>query len=154
VDRGGRIAPRYHHVDTRADDLRAELERVDRPRARTQPLDLLVGAVMQRLAWTDRGAHRHQTYRGTVVAEVALHHQIHRRLHLGNAEGAGEHTVVARDAARLARRLDDTVLGALDGVRGTDFGTGGNVAMHADDRHGLRRQAAVDVVELDHRLAL
>src|SRR5262249_18409494 len=69
-------------------------------------------------------------------------------------EGAGEDTVVARDAARLAGRLHDAVLGALDGVGGADLGAGRDVAVHTDDRHRLRRQGAGDVVELDHRLPL
>src|SRR5262249_45621228 len=43
---------------------------------------------------------------------------------------------------------------ALDGVGRTDLGTGGDVAVHAHHGHRLRRQAAVDVVELDHGLAL
>src|SRR5262249_34994784 len=154
VDGSGRVVPRHHHANARVDDLGPELEGVDRCRAWTQALDLLAGAVVQRLARADGGAHRHQAHRGAVVAQVALHHEVHRRLHLGNAERAGEDAVVARDAARLPRRLHDAVLGALDGVRGTDLGAGRHVAVHADDRHRLRRQAAVDVIELDHGLSL
>src|SRR5262249_59420540 len=116
------IGARQYHVDARVNDLGPELEGTYRRRARAHALDLLAGAVVQRLARADGGAHRHQAHRGAIVAQVALHHQVHRRLHLGHAEGAGEDAVVARDAARLAGRLHDAVLGALDGVRGADLG--------------------------------
>src|SRR5262249_38433558 len=136
------------------DDLRPELEGVDRHRARAQALDLLARAVVQRLARADGGTHRLQAHRGAVVAQVTFHHQVHRRLHLGHAEGAAEDALVAGDAARLACRLHDAVLRTLDGVGGADLGTGRDIAVHADDRHRLRRQGAVDVVELDHGLPL
>ena len=45
-------------------------------------------------------------------------------VHLGHAERAGEHAVVAGDAARLAGRLHDAVAGALDRVGRADLGAG------------------------------
>ena len=55
-------------------------------------------------------------------------------VHLRHAERAGEHAVVAGDAARLAGRLHDAVAGPLDGVGRADLGAGRRVAVHADDR--------------------
>ena len=37
---------------------------------------------------------------------------------------------------------------------GTDFRAGWRVAVHANDRHGLRRVSPIDVVKLNHRVAL
>ena len=42
------------------------------------------------------------------MAIIALHHQVHAVVHLGHAKGAGQHAVIAGDAARLARRLQFT----------------------------------------------
>src|SRR5690606_34614808 len=69
-------------------------------------------------------------------------------------ERAGEDAVVAGDAARLAGRLHDPVLGALDGIRRTDLGAGGLIAVHADDRYRLGGLRAVDEVELNYRHSL
>src|SRR5262249_41127186 len=77
----------------------------------------------------------------------------HAGVHLGHAERAGEHAVVARDATRLAGRVHDAVGRALDRVGRTDLGAGRCVAVHADDRRRLRRARAIEIVELDHRLA-
>src|SRR5262249_27212095 len=84
----------------------------------------------------------------------AFHHQIHPGVHLGHAEGAGQYAVVAGDTAWLARRLDHAVAGALDRVGGADLRAGRRVAVHTHHRHGLGRDLTVDVVELDHRVAL
>src|SRR5207253_2510156 len=61
--------------------------------------------------------------------------------------------VVAGDAARLPGSLHDAVAGALDRVGGTDLGARRRIAVHADDRHGLYGNRAVDILEMDHRRA-
>src|SRR5690606_27229198 len=83
----------------------------------------------------------------------ALHHQVHAAVHLRDSERAGEHAVVACDAARLARALDYSILRALARVSGTDLRARRLIAVHADDGHRLCRLRPIDVVELDHRLA-
>src|SRR5690554_2538014 len=75
-------------------------------------------------------------------------------MHLGNAERAGQHTVVAGDATRLSGRLNDTILRAFNRIGRADFGARGRVAMHAHDRCRLRRLSAVDEFQMDHRMPL
>src|SRR5690606_21039122 len=133
---------------------RAELERVDRRGLRPQPCHLLARAERQRLARTYRCAPRLQADRRAVVAHVALHHQVHPRLHLRHAERTREHAVVAGNAPRLARGLHHAVLGALDGIGRTDLGARWRIAVHAHDGCRLCGVRTVHVVELDHRLAL
>ena len=72
---------------------------------------------------------------------------------LGHAERARDDAVAAGDAARLARALDDAVAGALDRVGRADLGAGRLLAVHADDRAPSARVRAIDVLEMDHRLA-
>src|SRR5690606_25485216 len=118
------------------------------------PLDLFARAKEQGLAGADAGAHGLEADRGAVIAHVALHHQVHARVHLGHAKGTGQDTVVARDAAGLARGLHHAVAHALDRVRGADLGASGRIAVHTDHGHGLGRQRTVDKIKLDHRIAL
>ena len=53
----------------------------------------------------------------------------------------------------LRADLHDAVAGALDRVGRADLGAGRLLAVHADDRHGLHALRAVDVFEVNHRLA-
>ena len=104
------------------------------------------------LGQTD-GAHRLAADRGAVVAHVTFHHEVILRFHLGHAERAGQHAVVAADAARLAGAEDDAVLLLFDGVGRANLGAGRRIAVHADDRHGLRRARPVHVFQVNHRPA-
>src|SRR5262249_23428440 len=88
-----------------------------------------------------------------VVAHVALHHDFPVFVQLGHAEGTGDDAVAAGDAAWLARRLHDAVAGALDRVGRTDLRAGRLFAVHAYDRNGLNAFPAVDVLQVDHRIA-
>src|SRR5690606_23514181 len=115
--------------------------------------DLLARAEEEGLAGADGGAHGLEADRGAVVAHVAFHHHLELGVHLGDAEGAGEHAVAAGDAAGLAGGLDDAVARALDSVGGADLGAGGRVAVHADDGDGLDGAGAVHVLQLDHGVA-
>src|SRR5215475_1390459 len=144
----------HHYVHFRLDDLSAELEGVERARLRPQPLDLISRAEKQCLAGTHRGAHRLFAHRGAVVTHVALHHQVHGGVHLRHTEGAGEHAVVTSDAARLTGGLHDPVFHTFDRIGRADLRAGGRFAMHAYHRHGLRRVGLIDVIQLDHRIAL
>src|SRR6185369_12144586 len=114
-----------------------ELKTIDRPGHRPKLVDLLARAEKERLAGTDRRAHRLLADTGPVVAHVALHHDLAIFVDLWNTERTGDHAVAAGDAARLARRLDDAVAGALDRVGRAHFGTGWLLAVHADHRHRL-----------------
>src|SRR5687768_2841574 len=96
---------RNHHVHLGGDGLLAELEPVDRLRARALALDLFPRTEIERPRGADARAHRLQAHRRAVVAHVALHHQRELGLHLRHAERTGQHAVVARDAARFSRGL-------------------------------------------------
>src|SRR5678816_2544280 len=142
-----------HHVHLRGDCLMPETEGVDRRRKRPQLFDLLARAEEERLARAHGGAHRLLADARPVVTHVALHHDLAVFVHLGHAERARHDAVAARDAARLACRLHHAVGGALDGVRRTDLGARRLLAVHADDGDRLHAFRAVDVFEVDHRLA-
>src|SRR5262249_48030880 len=135
---------RDHHENARRNRLPSELEPVHRRRQGAELFKLFAGAEIQRLTRTDRGAHRLPAHTRPVVAHVALHHDLAIFVDLRNAERAGQDAIPAGDAARLARRLDDTVTGPLDRVGRTHFRTGRLFTMHADDGHGLRAAGAVD----------
>src|SRR5690606_31730517 len=115
--------------------------------------DLLAGSEEERLTRADGGAHRLLPHRGAIVAEIALHHQVHPAIHLRNPEGTRENAVVARDAAWLPRALHHPVARALDRVGGTDLRARRRVAVHTHHGHRLWRMRAIDVVQLDHRMA-
>ena len=108
-----------HHVNLGRDLLAAEIENIRWLLAATG--DLLGPDVRQCLARTDRRAHRPLADGSAVIAHVALHHLLLGNHHLRNAEGAGQHAVVAGDAARLERGVDDSILALLDGIRWTDL---------------------------------
>src|SRR6185369_2984812 len=153
IDAGrSRPVARHHDVDARRDRLVAEPELVGRRRSRSQRHGLLAGAEEQRLARTDRGAHRLLADRRAVVAHVALHHDRAIDVELGDAERAGDDAVAARDAARLASALHDAIAGALDRIGRADLRAGRLLAVHAHHRHGLDRRGAIDVLEVDHRV--
>src|SRR5262249_22350239 len=99
-------------------------------------------------------AHWQFSNRGSIVALVALHHQLHASVHLRNTEGASQNTVVAGNAARLPCCLHYTVTSPFDGMRRTHFRTSGRIAVHTNDRHSLRRVSPINVVELNHRVTL
>ena len=64
--------------------------------------------------------------------------------------GPGEDAIVARDAARLPRRLHDAVFGTFDGIgrgRPPRRWANRNACSHGDR---LRRARAVQIIELDH----
>jgi hypothetical protein len=148
-----RRSARDHRLHFRGDDLIAELEAIDRLRLRPQLRDLVERPEEERLARADRRAHRPLADARPVVAHVALHHDFPVLVELGDAERTGDDAVAAGDAPRPARRLDDAVAGALDGVGRADLGAGRLLAVHADDRDGLDALGAADELEVDHRLA-
>src|SRR5690554_1205419 len=136
------------------DGLVAKLEGIGRGGGGAKLFDLLARPPEKRLAGADRGAPGFEALGGSVVAHIAFHHQIGARVHLGHPERAGEHAVIAGDAARFSGGLDHSVGGALNGIGRANFGTGRRIAVHADHRHGLRRLLAVDIFQVDHRLTL
>src|SRR5690606_20262510 len=81
--------------------------------------------------------------------------QLLHGVELRHPPGAGVDAVGAADAARRVGRLHDAVLGAQDGVDGTHLGAGreGVLAVHAHRGQRRRGGAAVDEVEVHHRLA-
>src|SRR6185369_668650 len=160
IHRGGYVdifgAARFgrHHMDLRCYDLLAELELIDRGRARSHLFDLLASAVEQRLARADRRAHRALARRRAVITHVALHHQLEFGLHLWHAERTSQHAVVAGDAPRLASGLHYAIIGALDCVGRTHFSAGRRVTMHANNRRSLHRMRAIEIFQVNHRVAL
>src|SRR5262249_35116609 len=98
-------------------------------------------------------AHRLLADARAVVAHVALHHDLAILVQLGHAERARGDAVAAGNAARLPRRLNDAVAGPLDRVGGTGFRAGRLLAVHAHHRHRLHAVGAIDVLEMDHRIA-
>src|SRR6185437_5556 len=126
---------------------------VDRRGERPKLLHLLPRPEEERLARADGRAHRLLADAGAVVAHVALHHDLAIFVDLRHAERTGDHAVAARDAARLARRLNDAVAGPLDRIGGADFGTRRLLAVHADDRNRLHALGAIDELEMNHRVA-
>ena len=109
---------------------------------------------MKRTTGTNRRAHRLLALRRTVVTHIALHHQLHRRLHFGNSKRTGQNAIIAGNAARLASRLHDAILSSFDGIGGTDLRTRWRVAVHTNHRQRLRRFATIDILQVDHRVTL
>ena len=144
---------RRHHIDLRCYDLLAKLELIDRGRARSHLFDLLASAVEQSLARADGRAHRALARRRAVITHVALHHQLEFGLHLWHAEWTGQHTVVAGDAPRLPRGLHYAIIGALDCVGRTYFSACWRVTMHAHHRRSLHRMRAIEILQVNHRVA-
>ena len=141
-----------HHIDLGRNRLLAELKTIDRRRARAQLLELLTRAEKERLAWTNRGAHRFLADRRAVVAQIALHHELQFRLHLRHAERASQHAVIASNAARLARRLHHAVFRALDRIRWTNFSAGRLIAVHANHGRSLNGMRSINIFEMNHRM--
>src|SRR6185295_5685038 len=109
--------------------------------------NLLAGAEEERLAGTDRRAHRLLPDARPVVAHVALHHDLAVFVELRHAERARHDAVATGDAPRLAGRLHNAIGRTLDGVRRTHLGTGRLLAVHADDGNGLHALGAIDVFQ-------
>ena len=140
----------HHHVHFRRDRLIAELELVHRRAARSLFLEFVAGAEKERPTGTHARAHWVFPHRCTVVAHVAFYHQLEFGHHLGHAERAGQHTVVARDTARLLRRVHDALFILLDCVSGADFGARRIIAVHTDNGSGLRGVPTIDILQVDH----
>jgi hypothetical protein len=87
----------------------------------------------------------------SVVAHVALHHDLAIFVELRDAERTGDHTVAARNASWLPRRLHDAVTGSLDGIGRTYSGARRLFAVHAHDRYRLHAFRPADVLEVNHR---
>ena len=129
-----------------------ELELIDR-RFHAHALDVFGAAIVERLAWTDRGAHRLLSDARSVEAHVALHHLVDFRNVVRYAKRACQHAVRASDAARLEGAVNDAVFGLLDRIRRTDSCARRILAVHADDGRGLRAGGAVDELEVNHGAA-
>src|SRR5262249_43818880 len=109
--------------------------------------------VSERLAGADGRTHGTLAVRGPVVAHVAFHHLLVFRKNLGNSEGTSEDAVRTADAARLQGRLHNAVLALFDGLGRTNHPDGGLVTMPADVSGGGGGSAAIEEVEIDHRIA-
>ena len=147
-------ASRNHHVNLRANLLLAKQKFVVGCRSRPHLFDFLPSSVVQRTTGANGGAHRLTAHRSAVVAHVALHHEFEVGVHFRHAEGTRQYAVIAGDAARFTGCLHHAVRRSLDGVGWADLGARGSIAMHADHRHGLRRNGAIDEFEMNHRMPL
>jgi len=113
-------------------------------------LPLFHRAIVKSFGGTYGGAHWALANRSAIIAHIALHHLIESRYILGNAEGAGHDAVLAANAARLLRRLDNAVWGLFNGIRRTHLGTGRIFAVHTNLWGRLHGVCAVDVVQMNH----
>src|SRR4029434_10147341 len=98
-------------------------------------------------------AHRLLANARPVVAHVALHHDLPVFIQSRHAEGTCDDAVAAGDAARLSRRLYDTVRCPLDCIGRAHLGARRLLAVHADDGNGLHGTLTFDVFKVNHRLA-
>src|SRR5437868_1063145 len=140
-----------HHVNLGRDLLAAEIENICR--LLTTAGDLLWSNVRQCLARTDGRAHRPLANGSAVITHVALHHLLLGNHHLWDTKGAGQHTVVAGDASRFERGVDDSILALLDGICRTDLSARRLVTMPADVCGRADAFLPLDKVEVDHRLS-
>src|SRR5262249_39620948 len=141
-----------HHLDPSGDGLPSKAKLIGGDRSGPESVDLFARSEEERLAGTDRGAHWLLPDAGPVVTHVALHHDLTLELQLGHPEGTGDHAVSTGDAAWLPCALHHPIAGALDRVRRTDLGAGRLITMHTHHRNRLGAQAAVHVVDVDHRV--
>jgi hypothetical protein len=124
---------RRHHEYLRRNDLRPELKPVDRFGHRSQSLNLLARPEEQCLTRAYGRAHRLLANARSVVAHVALHHDLPVFIQFRHAERTCDDAVAAGDAPRLARRLYDAVRCPLDRIGRTHLGACRLLAVHADD---------------------
>ena len=136
------------------DRLAAELEAVDRPLARPQPLDLGAGAVEQRPAGADRGAHRLAAGGGAVVAHVALHHQVEIGLILGTPNGqASTQLLQAMQRGLRAVCTTPSSVFLMASAGQTSAQVGESQCMHTTGTVCVEC-GAIDVFQVDHRVPL
>src|ERR1700690_1732872 len=140
-----------HHVNLGRNFLAAEIENICR--LLTAAGNVLWSNVRQCLARTDCRAHRPLADGSAVIAHIALHHLLLGNHHLRDTEGAGQHAVVAGDAARFERGVNNSILAFLDGIRRADLSAGGLVTMPAYVCGRPDALLPLDKVEVDHRLS-
>src|SRR5262249_40569885 len=116
-------------------------------------VNLLPRAKEERLARANGRAHGLLADARSVVAHVALHHELPVFVHLRHAKRTRQNAIPAGDAARLARSLHDSIDRALNCIRRADLSAGWLLAMHANDRHRLHTLRALYIFEMNHRLA-
>jgi hypothetical protein len=105
------------------------------------------------LTRADRRTHWPFAYGCPVIAHIALHHLLLGFHHLRYSERASEHAVVAGNAARLQRGMDDTILALLNCICGADLRAGRLVTVPTNVSCGRDALAALDEIEVDHRLS-
>ena len=105
-----------------------------------QPLDLLARAEEERAARADRRAHRlHARPRcGRSTCRTSSSART-RSFIFGTPNGQASTQLLQAMQRGFRARLHDAVAGPLDRVGRADLGAGRRVAVHADDRHRLRR---------------
>src|SRR5690554_763230 len=89
----------HHDGHFGIDGLIAELKGIDRHTIRPHSLDLLSGAIIERLAWADRCAHGLLSGTGPVIAHIAFHHQFGFFFFFGLAIRSSHYAVGTTDTA-------------------------------------------------------
>src|SRR5690606_3078834 len=140
----------HHDGHFGIDGLIAELKGIDRHTIRPHSLDLLSGAIIERLAWADRCAHGLLSGTGPVIAHIAFHHQFGFFFFFGHAKRTSQYAVGTTDTAGSIRRMDHTKIILMDSICRADVGASGILAVHTDLDGGLRAHRSVDIMHVDH----